>query len=145
MGQNAVNIGEVGRQAERVAVDGAARLRPNSWSSVEATMLDLSALGFRAQCEARLQPGAGISLDIPGIGSVDAQVEWHRDGEFGARFVEPIDLTRCGWTLKERHNALAHLLVARAEAQMAGREGAEAQIRRQILNALPMHKAGGPA
>jgi hypothetical protein len=145
MGRNAVQIGEVGRQAERVAVDAPARLRPNSWSSVEATMLDLSALGFRARCEARMQPGAGVSLDIPGIGSVEAQVEWHRAGEFGARFVEPIDLDRCSWTLNERHNALAQLLVARAKAREAGREGAEAQIRRQILGALPMHKADRPA
>jgi hypothetical protein len=145
MGRNSVQIGEVGRQAERVAVDGAARLRPNSWSSVEATMVDLSALGFRAECEARLQPGATVTLDIPGLGPVGAQVEWHRGHEFGARFFEPIDLDRCSWTLRERHNALAQLLVARAQARTAGRDGAEAQIRRQILGALPMHKDGRPA
>jgi hypothetical protein len=140
MGRNAVQIGEVGRRAERVAVEGAARLRPNSWSSVEATMLDLSALGFRARCEARLQPGAAVTLEIPGIGAVEAQVEWHRAGEFGARFFEPVDLGRCSWTMTERQTALAQLLVARARARKAGREGAEAQIRRQILGTLPMHK-----
>lgn len=140
MGRNAVRVGEVGRQAERVAVDGAARLRPNSWSSVEATMLDLSPLGFRARCEARLQPGGGISVDIPGIGSVDAQVEWRRDGEFGARFFAPIEIERCEWTLSESRNPLAQLLVARAEAHKAGRAGAERQIRHQILRGLPMRK-----
>jgi hypothetical protein len=129
-----------GRGTERRQVSAETRLRPNSWSSVAATMVDLSERGFRATCEARLQPGAGVSLDIPGIGSVDAQVEWQRNGEFGARFFQPLDLGRCRWTLDERHNALASLLVARAAAKQAGRKGAEEQLRRQILAGLPIHK-----
>lgn len=131
---------EGGRRAERLAVHGATRLKPNAWSSVEVTMLDLSELGFRAACEARLRVGGTVSIDIPAIGAVEAQVEWQRGGEFGARFYAPIDLDACGWTTEERHNALAQLLVARAGAKAAGRQGAEAQLRRQILAALPIHR-----
>jgi hypothetical protein len=131
---------EGGRQAERHSVRGSTRLKPNEWSSVEVTMLDLSELGFRAACEARLRVGGTVSIEIPEIGAVEAQVEWQRGGEFGARFYGPIDLHTCGWTSEERHNALAHLLVARAGAKAAGRAGAEAQLRRRILAGLPMHK-----
>ena len=128
------------RRAERHALSAAARLRPNSWSSVEVRMVDLSRLGFRAECEARLQPGSCISLDVPGIGAVEAQVEWHRGSEFGARFLRAIDLERCGWTLSERRHALAQLLVERARAKKAGRGEAEQRLRRQILATLPIRR-----
>jgi hypothetical protein len=117
-------------------------MRPNAWSSVEIAMLDLSELGFRAGCEARLRTGATVTLEVPGLGIVEAQVEWQRGGEFGARFYTPIDLDACRWSLDERHGALAQLLVARAGASVAGRTGAEAQLRREILGNLPMRKIG---
>jgi hypothetical protein len=131
---------DVARRAERRSLSASARLRPNAWSSVEIAMLDLSELGFRAHCEARLRTGSTATLEIPGLGTVEAQVEWQRGDEFGARFYTPINLDVCGWTLQERHHALAQLLVARAGANAAGRPAAEAQLRRQILGNLPMRK-----
>jgi hypothetical protein len=130
------------RRAERRPLSASTRLRPNAWSSVEIAMLDLSEFGFRAGCEATLRVGSTVSLDVPGLGVVEAQVEWQRGGEFGARFYRAIDLEVCGWTLEERHHALAQLLVARAGANAAGRSAAEAQLRRQILGNLPMRKIG---
>ncbi|HEX8064277.1 MAG TPA: PilZ domain-containing protein [Allosphingosinicella sp.] len=129
-----------GRRAERLPLDAEARLRPNSWSSLQIRMLDLSASGFRAECEARVARGSSVSLDIPGIGAVEAQVEWQRDGQFGARFFAPIELADCQWAFPERHQMLARLLVERAAAKRAGRGSAEGQIRRRILSALPMRK-----
>ena len=129
-----------GRRAERLPVNAETRLRPNSWSSLQIRMLDLSASGFRAECEARVKPGGSVSLDIPGIGSVDAQVEWQRGDQFGARFFAPIELKSCQWTFPDRHHTLARLLVERAAAKRAGRRGAEGQLRREILSALPMRK-----
>lgn len=129
-----------GRQSERLPLDAEARLRPNSWSSLQIRMLDLSASGFRAECEARLQPGGSVSLDVPGIGAVEAQVEWQRGDQFGARFFAPIELKSCQWTFRQRHHALARLLIERAGAKRAGRRGAEGQLRREILSALPMRK-----
>ena len=132
--------GDQARRVERMRLDTAARLSPNSWSTIEIKMIDLSESGFRAHCEARVRPGSGVTLEIPGIGAVEAQVEWQRRDQFGARFVVPIDISRCGWTLVERSHVLADLLVERAQAQQAGRKMAEGQLRRIILQALPMHK-----
>ena len=132
--------GDRTRQSERLRVDGEARLRPNDWSSIEVGMMDLSESGFRARCEARVQAGSAVSLEIPGIGAVEALVEWQRGQQLGARFFQPIDLKLCAWTLRERHHALAELLVERAQAKRAGRRLAESQLRRQILGALPMQK-----
>jgi PilZ domain len=134
-----------GRRSERLPLDAEARLRPNSWSSLQIKMLDLSAAGFRAECEARVRPGGSVSLDVPGIGAVEAQVEWQRGDQFGARFFAPIDLELCQWTFRERHHALAHLLVERAAAKRAGRRGAEVQLRREILSSLPMRKGRASA
>jgi hypothetical protein len=142
VGSEPTDIEDQGRRAERHALDEAARLRPNSWSSVEIRMVDLSALGFRAACEARLQSGGTVSLEIPGVGAIEAQVEWQRRGEFGARFYQPIDLGSCRWAMEDQHRTLAHLLVQRAGASRAGRDCADRQLRRQILGALPMRKAG---
>jgi hypothetical protein len=134
-----------GRQSERLPLDAETRLRPNSWSSLQIRMLDLSAAGFRAQCDARLQPGGSVSLDVPGIGTVEAQVEWQRGDQFGARFYAPIELRRCRWTFRDRHRALARMLVERAAAHRAGRRGADVQLRREILASLPIHKGRASA
>lgn len=130
------------RKAERVRIDAEARLRPNNWSSLEIRLVDLSPLGFRGSCDARLPAGSCVSLDMPGIGAVEAQVEWQHGSEFGARFCEPVALERCEWTLGERKAALAQLLVQRAAARRAGRNAAEAQIRHRILATLPMRNGG---
>lgn len=134
-----------GRRAERLPLDAETRLRPNSWSSLQITMLDLSASGFRAECEARVKPGSAVSLDVPGIGAVDAQVEWQRGDQFGARFFAPIEIGSCQWTFRESHPTLARLLIERAAAKRAGRRGAEGRLRREILSALPIRKGVAPA
>ncbi len=131
---------DTGRRAERLPIDAETRLRPNSWSSLQIRMLDLSTSGFRAECEAKVKPGGSVSLDVPGIGPVDAQVEWQRGDQFGARFFAPIELKACQWAFPDRHRTLARLLVERAAAKRSGRRGAEGQIRREILSALPMRK-----
>jgi len=136
--------GDRARKAERLSIDAPARLRPNDWSNVEVTMLDLSELGFRARCEARLQPGGSVSLDVPGVGPVEAQVEWCKAHQFGARFYVPIDLGCCRWTLSERREALAELLVERSRARRSGRRTAEAPPRQKLL-ADPARAQGNAA
>ena len=131
-----------GRRDERLALDAEARLRPNDWSSLQVTMVDLSTSGFRAECEARVKPGSGVSLDVPGIGAVEAQVEWQRDTHFGARFLQPIDLAQCQWALSDRRPTLACLLVI---GRQRARRRAEARSRRETLPMPPIRKAAGPA
>lgn len=140
MGSKIRAIGDLERRAERLALDESTRLKPNSWSSLEIRMLDLSPLGFRADCDAHLRPGSTVTLEIPGIGSIEAQVEWQRENQFGARFFTPIDLDRCEWVLGDQSNPLAQLLVQRALARAAGRGSAETQIRRRILESLPVRR-----
>ena len=129
-----------GRRAQRLPLDAETRLRPNSWSSLQIRMLDLSESGFRAECEARVKRGGSVSLDVPGIGQVEAQVEWQRGDQFGARFFAPIELDCCQWAFPDRNRTLARLLVERAAAKRAGRRGAEVQLRRDILASLPVRK-----
>lgn len=138
-------IGDTVRRAERKLLDEAARLRPNDWSSVEIRMADISELGFRAAAEARLRVGGLVSLEVPGIGVVDAQVEWQRGGEFGARFLAPLALDRCGWACGDGGATLASLLYQRAGAHQVGRDRADAELRRRILTALPIRKGGAAA
>jgi hypothetical protein len=140
MGSKDANPGGQERRAERMPLDEAARLRPNDWSSMEIRMIDLSAAGFRAQCDALLKAGGSVSLEVPGIGPVEAQVEWRRGDMSGARFFQPIDLSRCGWSPSERGSALAQLLIDRAKANSAGNPDVERRLRQQILAALPMRK-----
>lgn len=129
-----------GRRTERLPLDAEARLKPNSWSSLSVRVLDLSGAGFRAECEARVRPGSCVTLDVPGLGEVDAQVEWQRAGEFGARFLVPIDLDRCEWTFQGRHQVLARLLVQRAAAKHRGHAAAEARMRQEIQASLFIRK-----
>jgi hypothetical protein len=135
---NQEDIGGRDRGSERVSLDHSARLRPNDWSSLEVRMIDISESGFRAGCEARLQRGGLVTLDVQGIGSVEAQVEWQRGDMFGARFLLPIDIGKCSWTSAERESVLAQLLIDRAAARRAGRTDAERKLRHRILNTMPM-------
>ena len=128
----------VPRRSERIRLYEATRLRPNDWSSVEIQVLDISALGLRAECEVRLMRTCFLSTDLPGIGPTHAEVRWQEDGQFGAAFARPIDLSLCSWTPREPAAFVARMLVQRAAAQRDGRDEQEAMLRRQIASVLPM-------
>jgi hypothetical protein len=133
------------RREKRTEIDEAARLHPNSWSSIEVRLLDISASGFRAECEARVLVGSGVTLEVPGVGGVTAHVTWRRGTRFGAKFYRPIDLSRCAWPEVAPEVVLSRMLVERAEARQAGAFGQELELRRKILQNLPMQKLGEPA
>lgn len=125
------------RKARRIAVEKPARLHPNQWSSLEVRLLDLSETGFRVECDAKVIVGLPVRLEIDGVGEVEALVSWKRGGEFGARFLKPVDLQ--SWGIAEaEETVLAQLLVKRAAATQAGRLLEERELRRQILAGLPM-------
>jgi hypothetical protein len=129
------------RRSERIALDETARLHPNDWSSIEVRVLDVSAEGFRAECEARVIVGCAVTVEVPGIGPVEGRVSWRRAGEMGARFLAPIDLERCGWRPAPRERVLARLLVQRAAARRRGAFAEEQKLRQQILSTLPIRGA----
>ena len=131
------------RREKRLPLDEPARLHPNHWSSLEIRVLDLSANGFRAECEARVTVGSCVTLELPGIGSELAYVTWRRGDKFGAKFCEPVSIERCGWSGLAEHAVLARMLVERAAARSVGQYGAEFELRRKILGCLPMVRVEG--
>lgn len=85
------------RRARRLAIDGATTLRSQNWCSVEVKVQDLSSSGFMAECSEPVRIGSYVSLDVPGVGPVHAQVRWQVGSRMGGMFLDPISLQRCEW------------------------------------------------
>jgi hypothetical protein len=131
------------RREKRLPLDEPARLHPNDWSSLEVRVLDLSSNGFRAECEARVMVGSCVTLELPAIGSQLAYVTWRRGDRFGAKFREPVAIDDCGWSRMSSQALLARMLVERAAARNVGKYGTEVELRRKILDSLPMVRVNG--
>ena len=128
------------RKANRRAFDEPVRLHPNAWSSLEVRLLDCSEDGFRAECEARVRNGDLVTLEIPGIGPADAQVTWSRGRELGARFIQPVEIDRAELKRADDETVLARLLVQRAAAHRGALRDVERDLRRRIIETLPMRR-----
>ncbi len=90
------------RRTPRVAIaDGRASMSPQDLYKVEVRVRDMSTAGFMAECAAPVRIGSYVSLDIPGIGPVDAQVRWQIGARMGGMFLDPISLARCEWTAEK--------------------------------------------
>ncbi len=124
-------------------MDQAARLHPNSWSSIEVRVLDISANGFRAECDARILAGTPVTLEVAGVGPLSAHITWRRGGRFGAKFDRPVDLAGCDWNPICEQVVLSRLLVERAQAHRAEAFGSELELRRKILDGLPVRPVRG--
>jgi len=86
------------RRIARVAVGGDASLGPDNLDSVEIRVRNLSSAGFMAECAEPVRIGSYVSIDIPGVGPVQAQVRWQIGVTMGGMFLEPISLAGCEWT-----------------------------------------------
>lgn len=131
------------RREKRTQVDEAARLHPNDWSSIEVRVLDISSSGFRAECDARILVGTAVTLDVAGVGPLRAYVTWRRGDRFGAKFDLPADLTGCTWDAVCDQVVLSRLLVDRALARRTEAFGTELELRRKILENLPVRPVHG--
>jgi hypothetical protein len=85
------------RRFPRYRVGERTRLRPNEWSSIQVGLLDISSHGFRAECEANLKIGGYVTLEVHGIGQVEAKIMWRQSEQLGAQFARPISLEHCAW------------------------------------------------
>jgi hypothetical protein len=86
------------RRTARVDVSGAqVSLSPRELYNIEIKVRNVSAAGFMAECAAPVRIGSYVSLDIPGIGPVEAQVRWQIGMKMGGMFLDPISLGRCEW------------------------------------------------
>ena len=124
-------------------MDETARLYPNSWSSLDARVLDISSHGFKAACTARVMLGGPVSVEIPGVGRLNGHVTWRRGDEFGASFDTPVDMAQLPWQPVGGQAELSRLLVQRAEANHAGQVGQELELKRKILARLPVMAIAG--
>lgn len=77
-------------------MDGTTQLRHRLL--VEIIVRDLSTTGFMAECAQWVEIGSTVSLEVPGIGAVDAQVRWQIGNRMGGMFLDPISLAECEWT-----------------------------------------------
>lgn len=93
------------RRAARLAVAGSADLSPQNLYKVQVRVRDLSSSGFMAECAEPIRIGSYVSLDIPGIGPVHAQVRWQIGVRMGGMFLDPISLARCEWTAEKAEAA----------------------------------------
>ena len=86
------------RRSRRVVLQQPTQLRSNDLKGVEVTVCDLSTSGFMAECMRPVLIGSYVSLDLPGIGPVHAQIRWQVGGRMGGKFLDPVSLHRCDWT-----------------------------------------------
>lgn len=106
-------------------------------------VLDLSSNGFRAECEARVVVGSPVTLEIDGIGPVNAHVTWRRGNRFGAKFDVSTDISGCAWSPVCEQVVLSRMLIERAQARQTGQFGQELELRRKILEGLPVQAVTG--
>lgn len=83
------------RRTDRVPVDGSTELRHRY--SIEVKVRDVSTRGFMAECVEAVEIGSNVSLDVPGLGPVHAQVRWQLGHCMGGMFLDPISLEQCEW------------------------------------------------
>jgi hypothetical protein len=84
------------RRATRLSVDESAAL--THVYEIAVTVRDVSTSGFMAECAEWVAIGSHVSLEIPGIGEVRAQVRWQVGARMGGMFLDPISLDLCEWT-----------------------------------------------
>lgn len=110
------------RQSPRRVVGHAAKLHLNGWSRLVVEVSNLSRGGFSARADALPRTDSYVTLEIPGIGRVEARVVWRGEERFGAKFVRPIDVRLSEWTREpspasrfpEEVEEVARLLASRA-------------------------------
>jgi hypothetical protein len=86
------------RRSRRVTLHEVTSLRSTDLRQVDVVVCDLSTSGFQAECLRPVLIGSYVSLDLPGIGPVNAQVRWQVGGRMGGKFLDPVSLLRCEWT-----------------------------------------------
>ena len=87
----------IDRRAYRYPVGGATTLRGEEDCAFEVRVRDVSPAGFMAECPHMIGIGSAVSLDVPGIGAVKAQIRWQLAGRMGGLFRHPISLAQCEW------------------------------------------------
>lgn len=83
------------RRAERLPVDRPTELRHQY--AIQVKVRDVSTRGFMAECSESVEIGSRVTLDVAGVGPVEAQVRWQIGSRMGGMFLDPISLHECEW------------------------------------------------
>lgn len=95
------------RRSSRTPVASVTELRHQNWYRIEVKICDVSTSGFMAECDEQVRIGSHVALDVPGVGSVQAQVRWQIGFRMGGMFLDPISLNRCDWIATKAEPAQA--------------------------------------
>lgn len=79
------------RRAPRLSVEAEVGLRALGQTGVEARLVNLSSLGFMAECDLDVGAGSRVWVNLPGVGRANALIVWVRGGRIGGEFAEAID------------------------------------------------------
>jgi len=69
-------------------------------------VVNMSAMGLMARCDAAYRPGDRLTITLPVVGIVVAEIRWALGGRFGCELDTPIDLA-------DYYELLAHMIRAR--------------------------------
>lgn len=91
----------------RIEVDCMATIRDGA-TVHELRVCDVSQGGIKAQGSAVIDPGADLSVSLPGLEPQAASVRWHEDGFLGIAFNRLLPLTDLvGWLQEQRDGVRA--------------------------------------
>jgi hypothetical protein len=80
------------RQSERDEVFYRTRASASGLGSFPAQVVNISANGFMARTETELAVGQSLSIRLPVIGEMKAEVRWSLGGRIGCQFARMIEL-----------------------------------------------------
>ncbi len=80
------------RATARDEVHYRARAKGIDGRAVELLVVNISAQGLMARCDADFQPGDRLSVVLPVLGAVDAEVRWSLGGRVGCELAKAVGL-----------------------------------------------------
>jgi len=80
------------RQSERDEVFYRTRASASGLGSFPAQVVNISASGFMARADMELAIGQALTIRLPVVGEVKAEVRWSLGGRIGCQFARMIDL-----------------------------------------------------
>jgi len=103
--QPALTAGFMVRRAKRSEAGGPTHLSAQNRYRIEVNVRNVSPCGFMAECAEPVRIGSYVSLDVPGIGPVHAQIRWQIGHRMGGMFLDPVSLARCEWVAVKAEEA----------------------------------------
>jgi hypothetical protein len=78
------------RSEPRDAVHHRTRAAHGDGRLLPLVVVNTSASGMMARCEAALEPGDRLRIDLPLVGALPVEVRWSLGGRIGCRMVHPL-------------------------------------------------------